>query len=230
MKSLICSILVVFLSLTLCSCSDEARFGLSKKDLTKDLRSKIEVITCNNDDGVYQIEKIIYQGEEYFPCKEIEYFATYLHNNSENKILLSWNGSRIFRYAYTSFYFSDTEKDPFYIYSVATQSYWHTYFKKDYNYKTDTFFIEGTDCEALFSDFCNPSGYLRIPPKEATDIKKVTLKSKTNPKIGFIVEFFEVDNEWYSLTGESADVNPHNNVTLLSNELVQKLKTHNIIA
>ncbi len=232
MKKLICCMMIPVLCCLLCSCSTEVRFGLTKDDLTKNKRNAIEVVSTNDEDGNYKIEKIIYNQEEYFPCENMEIFIKSF-DDSENEVLLSWNDTTVFRYYYTTFYFSNTEKDPLFIYSrQATGGNWSTFFKKDYNYMKDVFCVDGTDFEALFSDFCDPYIYSPNISRDATDIKEVMLISKTNPQIRFKNVLYKLDNQWYSKPEHSRPAvvgQSYNNVTKLSNEMVEKLKAYNII-
>ncbi len=227
MKKLIYLILIIILCCSLCSCSNEVRYGLVKEDLTKAKREAIEVIGMDDEDGHYFVEKIIYNGEEYFPC-DLEIFSHYI-NDSENDILLSWNGTTIFQYAYTSFYFSDVEEEPLFIYSLTGPGNWQTFFKKGYDYKADIFVIEGTDIEAPFFDWHNPSKYFDAVPSEATDVTEIILQSKTNSRIGFPLKIYQVNSEWYSQVVIYTTERCVENETKLSNKMVEKLKAHNII-
>ncbi len=233
MKKFMLCILIIILCCSLNSCSDEVRYGLTKDDLTKEKRYAIEVIEKDeeelNEDDYSNVEKIIYCGEEYFPC-EAEIFISDAFDNLDELVLLSWNGTTLMGYAYTGFFFADTEQDPLVIYLLSPMKLCQTYIKKDYNYQEDTFFIEGTNCEALFSDFFNPSIHAFTLPQEATDVTEITLRAKTSPALTFSLKIYKIDDEWYSDAPIYSALLYPKNVTLLSNELVQKLKTHNIIA
>jgi hypothetical protein len=90
-------------------------------------------------------------------------------------------------------YFSNTNKTPLFIYEIRM---YEVYFLDEYDYKKDTFLIEGTTCEILFSDAIKEAPHEYINGGNV----KITLQSQSNSRIRSDLFVVENNGKWYVTT------------------------------
>jgi len=174
------------------SCSPSSPYGLWKNmcDQYPDQKGKVQIVS-DNDEGDYHIE---YEGVAYYIDK-LMLFRVIVnpHGIYEDDVLVGWDAAP-FCIALDKYY-SYTNDYPVFIYA----SYNELFLRNDYNYETDTFIIEGSDKEFVFSDMLYLSSdfsydILRYYSNQ-TDI---TLYSKQYPQLKIDLRLFCVDNTWYA--------------------------------
>ena len=202
---LICSIFLVF---NLTSCGVKERL-----ELEENLHYAIEDV--RGEDGV---EGIYYQDEMYYVDRWNLFSVTSdSWNINEGDVQLSWNGSR---FGYLKVFYSYTKDAPLFIYETA---YDDVFFHESYDYTSDTFIIDGTDAEIVFSDIAGDlSNPVNVNLKEDICIQ---LHSKSHPRIRMEFDLERVENQWYfcsALSGSSP-------TWTASDAFVQILTDHGII-
>ena len=183
---LICSFILIF---NLISCGVKERF-----ELDENLHYAIE--DARGETGV---EGIYYQGEMYHIDRWNLFTVT---NNSlninEGDVQLSWNGPR---FGYLKVFYSYTKDDPLFIYETA---YDDVFFHETYDYLSDTFIIDGTDAEIVFSDIISDlSKHENVSLQEDICIQ---LYSKNHSRIRMEFNLECIENQWYfcsALSGSS---------------------------
>ena len=202
---LICSFILL---LNLASCGVKERL-----ELDENLHYAIE--DASGEDGV---EGIYYQDETY----RIDRWNLFTVTNdslniNEGDVQLSWNG---LRFGYLKVFYSYTKDAPLFIYETA---YDDVFFHESYDYMSDTFIIDGTDIEIVFSDIVSDlSKYVNVDLQEVTCIQ---LYSKTNSRIRMKFDLVCIENQWYfrsALSGSSP-------AWTASDAFVQILLDHGII-
>ena len=175
-------LLIIATLLTLSSCSPLS-FG--------------KVRTVSDDNGEYHIE---YNGTRY-NVDEPRLFRVRENMNKIPKedVLISW-----FWLGYLDMHYSYTDDNPVFIY---ISRFYEVYLREDYDYLTDTFSIEGTDHQFVFSDMFIPSSAFSYStlysyPYE-TDI---TLYSTTCPRLQASLRIFRVNGTWFAGGEESSKV------------------------
>ena len=202
---LICSFLLMF---HLTSCGVKEAF-----ELDKNLHYAIE--DASGEDGV---EGIYYQDEMYY----IDSWNLFTvrkdsYNINEGDVQLSWNGAR---FGYKKVFYSYTKEVPLFIYETAFDD---VFFHEAYDYLSDTFIIDGTDAEIVFSNIVSDlSKHANVSLQEDVCIR---LYSKNHPRIRMELDLECIENQWYlcsALSGSSP-------TWTASDTLVQILVDHGII-
>lgn len=202
---LICSFILMF---SFISCGVQERF-----ELDKNLHYAIE-----DARGEAGVEGIYYQDEMY----HIDSWNLFTVTNdswniNEGDVQLSWNGPR---FGYLKVFYSYTKDAPVFIYETA---YDDVFFHETYNYLSDTFIIDGTDAEIVFSDIVSDlSKHANVSLQEGVCIQ---LYSKNHPRIRMELELECIENQWYfcsALSGSSL-------TWTASDAFVQILVDHGII-
>lgn len=101
--------------------------------------------------------------------------------------LLSWNGNRYIWYI--DEYYSYTVDNPLFIYNSRLK--W-VYFREDYDYKLDTFVVEGADSEIVWANIFDSEA----KDVEFTPQKNVVMYSKQCPRIKTTLELSFVNEQW----------------------------------
>lgn len=184
--SLIFSFLIIF-NLTSCGVKQVLELDETLHNVIEDVR------------GEGGLEGICYQDQMYY-IDRWNLFA--VRNDScninEGDILLSWNGSR---FGYKKVFYSYTKDTPLFIYDATFDD---VFFNETYDYLSDTFVINGTDAEVVFSDIANDlSKHTDMNLQEDVCIQ---LCSKKHPRIRMELDLEYIENQWYfcsALSGSS---------------------------
>ncbi len=183
---LICSFILMF---NLASCG-----VMQVLELDENLHNAIK--DARGEDG---LEGIYYQDEMYY-IDRWNLFA--VRNDSwninEGDILLSWNGAR---FGYKKVFYSYTKDTPLFIYDATFDD---VFFNETYDYLSDTFVINGTDAEIVFSDIASDlSKHTNVNLQEDICIQ---LYSKKYPRIRMELDLECIESQWYfcsALSGSS---------------------------
>ena len=135
--------MVVLLS----SCSvDSARewYDLEKNHM--DLFGTVEIMNNESDRGGYY--KITYREKTYYEDYAKIFKVTERYGVYEGDVLVSWESFPLGIY-YMDKYYSYTKDDPIFIYTNRLNI---LFLNEDYDYLNDTFIIEGTNDEIVFSE------------------------------------------------------------------------------
>lgn len=177
---LICSFVLVF-SLTSCGVKDVL-------ELDKNLHNIVEVVS-----GEAGLEGIYYQDKMYYIDRWNLFTVTInSYDIYEGDVLVSWNGPR---FGYKAVFYSYTKDAPLFIYEMAFDD---VFFHETYDYTQDTFVIDGTDAEIVFSDIVsdlsvNTDWLFR---EDAC----VQLHSKKHPRIRMELDLKCSGDQWYIRT------------------------------
>ena len=202
---LICIFILIF-SLTSCGIKEALALDESLHDVIEDIKG---------EDGV---KSICYQDETYYADSRNLFTVTSDDwNIDEGDALLSWNGSR---FGYKKMFYSYTKETPLFIYETA---YDDVFFHKAYVYTSDTFIIDGTDAEIVFSDIeSDLSEYTDVNLQEDAHVQ---LYSKNHPRIRMELDLLCIEDQWYfrsALPGSSP-------IWIASDAFVQILFDYKII-
>lgn len=137
---------------------------------------------------------LLYQEEKYFKCS---IFATTEHDDAqaanENEVQIGW----FYSFPFSTYFYSYTVDDPHYICTFGSDT--GVYFKQDYDYRTDTFSMDGTTHEFVFSDAFTSSNAFRYDLlKRYQDETEITLYPKQYPQVWIALRVFCVDDVWYA--------------------------------
>lgn len=190
MRRIIAIIMVVLIAMTFSSC-----LGISfRRELDENLHNKVEYVPNNSDSIIYQ--DAIYHKEKMFFLN----VSNWEYEPLDGDINISWNGSRHF--FYISMFYSYSADSPLYIYQPQFQ---YLYLKEDYDYLSDTFVIENSGIEVVFSDmFYDISEYSRYDT--TSQAPKIILYSKNHPRIKICFQMVCVDGNWYMHPEKSFEI------------------------
>lgn len=203
-KKIVLVLLIVFM-LVLCGCSD---LGVGDAiALDEDMH-----IEFNHIDDVH----IEFRGNIYY-LSHIKFLWGEKWNleADEEYEYLGWTGSRFW---YKSHIFAESKENSTFLYSTNTES---TYLKEDFDYKTESFSINGTDIVFVFND-----DLLECEGEQAEIFGKFTsdivISSISCPKLRARLSFFDENNEWYAASNNMIKFK-------LSDHLVELLEQNNLL-
>ena len=184
----------LMLTLSLSACSkeevdsflDEITLGVWSRIL---LDEEVHNIIKYNED-----ETIEYQGNTYYRAPMI--FILDNSNTVQEKRgyeYIGWCGPRFF---YSDVYYGDSKDAPNILYNTRLH---YTYFREDYNYKTDIFKLEGTEdviCfgEDLIETSLEPSNWWAGEP--------ILLSSSTHPLLDIHLYIIFENGIWYAQSSD----------------------------
>ncbi len=209
----ILTILILMLSLSACSKEDVDSF---LDEITLGVWSRIlldeevhNIIKYNEDDTIE------YQGNTYYRAPMI--FIQDNSNTVEEKRgyeYIGWCGPRFF---YNDVYYGDSKDAPNILYSTSLH---YTYFREDYNYKTDIFKLEGTEdviCfgEDLMETSLEPSNWWAGEP--------ILLSSSTHPSLDIHLYIIFENGIWYAQSSDLVYFEVSENFVeiLVKNQIIQ---------
>ena len=202
------SALMIFLVICtlICGCNDRAA-------LDEDLHNVIQVKTDDSNDPQY----IMYQGVRYNYDKYGLFDSIVPHfNPKKNDKLVGWNG---FRDGYIDSYYLK-ESDPIFIYELRLRN---AFLRDDYDYKSDTFRIQGTKEQFIFSNsFVDTDTDMDI---DRLDTIKIVLKSESHPQLKIYLDIYCEDDGWYACSEKQFE----KIIFALSDEFVNILYKNEII-
>ena len=181
-------ILILMLSLSACTRED---VDLFLDEITLGVWSRIlldeelhNIVKYNEDDTIE------YQGNTYYRAPMM--FINDNSNTVEKERgyeYIGWCGPRFF---YIDTYYGDTKDAPNILYSTTR---YHTYFREDYNYKTDIFKIEGTEDVICFGE-----DLIEFSRTGSIDKRKeyIRLFSSTHPSLYFGLGIVLDNGVWYA--------------------------------
>ena len=194
-KRIIALMLLIVSSFAFSSCGVYEAYSDWKERNEKyhDLAGKIEYLR-DNELEIFYVE---YEGKRYnedtsWPFKVCDDNKTW--KPLKDDVLISWSQAPL-GMGYLDEYYSYTADNPVYIYMPRLGQ---TFVREDYDYKTDTFVIEGTNIE--FSDMLT---YItaRWYEDERPLIKAegtTSICSKLYPQFRLPLKIFCYNNEWYA--------------------------------
>ena len=184
-------ILILMLSLSACTREDvdvfldEITLGVwSRILLDEELHN---IVKYNEDDTIE------YQGNTYYraPMMFIN-VNSYTVEEEMGYEYIGWNGPRFF---YIDVYYGDTKDAPNILYSTTRC---HTYFREDYNYKTDIFKIEGTEDVICFGEDLMETS--RKPEKKWGE--EIRLVSSAHPSLDIYLDIIIENGIWYAQSSD----------------------------
>jgi len=186
-------LIVMVLALSLSACSKEETNSFLN-EVTLGVWDRLLL-----DEKVHNVVEYVdentvkYQGNTYYlaPMIFIQDSSTTVQEDRGYEYI-GWSGPRFF---YIDAFYGDSKDSP----SILCNTRLHyTYFRQDYDYKTDTFKIEGTDDHISFSE--NVIELSDIPSTYGAYTSKdyVVLSSSTHPSLDIRLGIFEDDGIWYA--------------------------------
>ncbi len=184
-------ILILMLSLSACTREDvdvfldEITLGVWSRIL---LDEELHNIVKRNED-----DTIEYKGNTYYraPMRFIN-DSSYTVEEERGYECIGWNGPRFF---YIDAYYGDTKDAPNILYSTTR---YYTYFREDYNYKTDIFKIEGTEDVICFGEDLMETS--RKPEKKWGE--EIRLVSSTHPSLDIYLDIIIENGIWYAQSSD----------------------------
>lgn len=203
--------LVISTAFLFSSCGLDYRYSLDEE-----LHNKIEVIFEDQ-----QPVKIIYLNNNYVFAGKCNLFSvdTYatadgFYLTYEDDKILSWNG---YRYIwYIEEYYSNTADNPLFIYEKRLG---YVYFHEDYDYRMDTFFVEGFSKEIVWNKMFDS---IQTEINFESQVK-VTIKSKQHPRIKANFDIAFIEDQWYVQLPDSLEI------WTLSDEFVAIISKNEIV-
>ena len=211
--ALILTVLLLTLSLSACSKEevdsflDEITLGVWSRIL---LDEKVHNIIKYNED-----DTIEYQGNTYYraPMR----FIGDNSNTVEEKRgyeYIGWCGSRFF---YIDIFYGDSKDASNILYNTRLE---YTYFRKDYNYKTDFFKIEGTEDVICFGE-----GLMETSRRPANEWggDPIRLSSSTHPSLDIHLDIIFENGIWYAQSSDLVYFEVSENFVeiLVKNQIIQ---------
>ena len=211
--ALILTVLILTLSLSACS---KERTNDFLNEITLGVWSRIlldeevhNVIKYNEDDTIE------YQGNTYYRAPMI--FIQDNSNTVEEKRgyeYIGWCGPRFF---YNDVYYGDSKDAPNILYNTRLE---YTYFRKDYNYKTDFFKIEGTEDVICFGE-----GLMETSRRPANEWggDPIRLSSSTHPSLDIHLDIIFENGIWYAQSSDLVYFEVSENFVeiLVKNQIIQ---------
>ena len=181
-------LLIIATLLTLSSCS-QRWFDMHNK--YPDLFERVEIIS--DEEGGYHVE---YDGTRYdVDTSGLFMVRENLNEIPEEDVLVSWYCFPFF-ISYLDLYYSYTADDPIFIYMSRINK---VYLREDYDYLTDTFSIEGTDHQFVFSDMLTPSSAFSYSVANSYPYEiYITLYSATCPRLQVSMRIFCLSGTWFA--------------------------------
>ena len=183
--------LILILSLSACS-SEKSNSFLSKVTLGLWDRIILDEKTHNVVEYIDQ-DTVRYQDNTYYLAPMIFFQDSSTTVQEERGYeYIGWSGPRFF---YINTYYGDSKDSPSILYESRLSA---TYFREDYDYKTDTFKIEETEDAVCFEeDLTELSG---VPSSDGAYTSKVyiVLSSSTHPSLDIRLGVFEENGIWYA--------------------------------
>ena len=185
---------ILILTLSLSACSKEATNSfLNEVTLGVWDRILLDEKTHNVVEYV-DLNTAKYQGNTYYlaPMIFIQDSSTTVQEDRGYEYI-GWSGPRFF---YIDTFYGDSKDSPSILYNIRLS---YTYFRQDYDYKTDTFKIEGTEDYICFSE--NLIAHSDIQSTDGfyyTSKEYVVLSSSTHPSLDIRLGIFEDEGIWYA--------------------------------
>ena len=187
----ILSILILTLSLSACSKEETNSFlneitlgvwdRLLLDEKTHNIVEYVDSNTVKYQENTYYLAPMIFIQDSYTAVQEDRGYE-----------YIGWSGPRFF---YINTYYGDSKDSPNILYEARCR---YTYFREDYDYKADTFKIEGTEEVICFAeDLIELSN---IPSSDGAYISKlyVVLSSSTHSSLDIRLGIFEDEGIWYA--------------------------------
>ena len=177
-------VLIIVVALLLSSCDR------NYTDNDKALHNKVTFIYDENDD-----KTLIYNGISYYFDKYalfIVWEEDWWENQGEIKddIMIAWTGPHL---TSTVEYYSYTQDSPLFIYSSIGE----VYYCETYDYKFDTFVVEGTNAKFVLSDAIRVDETFGSLYSSNTS---VILRSETYPRVFSDLDIVSIEGTWYAKT------------------------------
>ena len=193
-KRLASVLIVLILTLSLSSCSKEAT-NIFLNEVTLGVWDRILLDEKTHNVVEYVDENTVkYQGNTYYlaPMIFIPDGETTVQEDRGYEYI-GWSGPRFF---YIDTFYGDSKDSPSILYNIRLK---YTYFRQDYDYKTDMFKIEGTE-----DYICLSENLIAVSDIHSTDgfyytsNEYVVLSSSTHPSLDIRLYIFENEGIWYA--------------------------------
>ena len=185
-------VLILILSLSACS-KEETNIFLNEITLGLWDRILLDEKTHNIVEYV-DLNTVKYQGNTYYlaPMIFIQDDPTTVQEDRGYEYI-GWSGPRFF---YIDTFYGDSKDSPSILYNTRLR---YTYFRQDYDYKTDMFKIEGTeDYICLSENLIAHSDILSSDGFYYTSKEYIDLSSSTHPSLDIRLYIFENEGIWYA--------------------------------
>ncbi len=208
-------VLILILSLSACS-KEETNSFLNEVTLGVWDRLLLDEETHNIVEYVDN-DMIKYQGNTYYLAPMIFIQDSYTAVQEDRGYeYIGWCGPRFF---YIDTYYGDSKDSPNILYEARLE---YTYFREDYDYKTDTFKIEGTEDVLCLSEDLIETSY---KPSNLWAQTYISLSSSTHPSLNINLGIFENDGTWYAYSMDRVYFELSENLVeiLIKNQIITSL-------
>ena len=186
----ILTILILTLSLSACSKAETDSF-LNEITLGVWDRLLLDEETHNIIEFVDN-DTVEYQGNTYYLAPMIFIQDSYAAVQEDRGYeYIGWSGPRFF---YIDTYYGDSKDSPNVLYESRLN---RTYFREDYDYKTDTFKIEGTEDVICFGEDLIESSY---SPSNYSAQEYIVLSSSTHTSLDIRLGILFDNGIWYAMS------------------------------
>lgn len=165
---------------------------LIREELMRKYGDLYNLIDGNKDENG---EYLLYKDQNY-RLEPNNLFTVHPNNEAhQDDVMISWSDA-----LYLYQYYADDKHDPTFIYATRDS---RVFIREDYDYTSDTFIIEGTENEFLFSDALIPASVaLNVTNSSYTQI---AICSKQYPRLYAHLRIVCQDGNWY-VVGYSGDI------------------------
>ena len=186
---------IIILSLSLTACSTEKRNDFLN-EITLGLWDAILLDEKEHNLVEYiDADTVKYQGNTYYLAPLL-----FIHENTKSNLeergyeYIGWSG---FRFFYIDVFYGDSRNAPYILYETRLRS---TYFREDYDYKTDTFKIEGFD-----DIICFGKDLIETSPDDSypwSMQQYIVLRSTTHACLDIQFGIFSYNEKWYARSND----------------------------
>jgi len=181
-------VLIIVVALLLSSCDK------NYADNDKALHNKITFIHGENGHKTLIYNGISYYFDKYALLDAWEDGWSGEKDDIKDDIMITWTGAWMGPHLmYTVEYYSYTQDSPLFIYSSIGE----VYFCETYDYKFDTFVVEGTNAKFVLSDAIRVDETFGSLCGSNTS---VILRSETYPRVFSDLDIVSIEGTWYART------------------------------
>ena len=135
---------------------------------------------------------VLYQGNEYYKTSLFTATASYGQVN-ENDVELGY----YYSFPFSTKFYSDTSKNPIFIYSIGGDT--NLYLRQDYDYKSDTYVVGDTSKTVVFAEVLTKSDCSYDDLQNHGESIKLVISLKNHPNMKLSLQLVEKNNIWYAI-------------------------------
>lgn len=171
--------------------------GTPQGSTDKKLYQKFDVDYSGSRNAKYYSTQLEKTAISYY-WDEKSFFNVTQNNDKidEGDVQIGWNGLSS-GFGYVNYYYSDTDKNPLFVYNPRLRE---VFLRSDYDYKSDTFMLEGTYSKIIFSDAVTENELDRSTATRYNHGTWINLQSETHSRLRIHVNILSIADKWYIQT------------------------------